>query len=80
MWCHMPCTKLSKEAIKGLEVQAKEVGQAYWSCRSCMSFNHKWNALMKENSRRQDETDSRVEENRRNIEEFTVWSRRQGEK
>ena len=35
-----------------------------------MSFNHKWNALMKENSSRQDETDSRVEENRRNIEEL----------
>ena len=64
MWCHMTCTKLSKEALKGLEVQAKKVGQAYWACRSCMNFNHKWNTLIKETSRRQDATDSRVEDNR----------------
>ena len=70
MWCHMPCTKLSKEALKGLEIQAKEVGQAYWACRSCMNFNHKWNALMKETSRRQDMTDSRVERAERNIDEL----------
>ena len=70
MWCHMTCTKLSKEALKGLEIQAKEVGQAYWACRSCMSFNNKWNAHMKETSRRQDETDSRVEDNSKNIEEL----------
>ena len=70
MWCHMACTKLSKEALKGLEVQAKEVGQAYWACRSCMSFNNKWNAHMKETSRRQEETDSKVEDNKRNIDEL----------
>ena len=70
MWCHMSCTKLSKEALKGLEIQAKEVGQAYWACRSCMSFNTKWNALMKETSRRQDVTESKVEDNSRNIEEL----------
>ena len=70
MWCHMACTKLSKEALKGLEVQAKEVGQAYWACRSCMSFNNKWNAHMKETSRRQEETDSKVEDNKRNIDKL----------
>ena len=47
LWSHMSCTGLSKEALKGLEVQAKEVGQAYWACRSCMSFNTKWNRQMK---------------------------------
>ena len=79
LWCHMPCTKLSKEVIKGLEVQAREVGQAYWACRSCMNFNHKWNTLMKETTRRQEETDARVEDNRRNITRYTAWPRRQEE-
>ena len=60
---------MSKEALKGLEVQAKEVGKAYWARRSCMNFNNKWNAQMKEVSRRQDETDRRVDENSRMIEE-----------
>ena len=67
LWSHRACTKLSKEAIKGLEIQAREVGQAYWACRSCLSFNTKWNAQMKEASRRQEETERRVEENRRMI-------------
>ena len=70
MWCHMSCTKLSKEALKGLEVQAKETGQAYWACRSCMNFNKKWNALMRENARKQDATDAKVEDNRKNIEDM----------
>ena len=68
LWAHNSCTGLSKEALKGLEVQAKEVGKAYWACRSCMNFNNKWNAQMKEVSRRQDETDRRVDENSRLIE------------
>ena len=70
MWCHMSCTKLSKEALKGLEVQAKETGQAYWACRSCMNFNKKWNALMRENARKQEATDAKVEDNRKNIEDM----------
>ena len=66
----MSCTKLSKEALKGLEVQAKETGQAYWACRSCMNFNKKWNVLMKETSKRQEATETKVEDNRRNIEDL----------
>ena len=66
----MSCTKLSKEALKGLEVQAKETGQAYWACRSCMNFNKKWNAHMKETSKKQEATDSKVEDNRKNIEDM----------
>ena len=68
LWAHNSCTGLPKEALKGLEVQAKEVGKAYWACRSCMNFNNKWNPQMKEVSRRQDETDMRVDENSRLIE------------
>ena len=70
LWCHMTCTKLSKEALKGLEVQAKETGHAYWACRSCMSFNKKWNAHMKESSKKQEATDFKVEDNRKNIEDI----------
>ena len=69
LWCHMTCTGLSKEAIKGLEVQAKEVGLAYWACRSCMSFNNKWNNQMRVVCKRQDETEARVENNSDKIEE-----------
>ena len=70
LWCHMSCTKLSKEALKGLEVQAKETGTAYWACRSCMNFNKKWNAIMKETSRKQEATDAKVEDNRKNIDDI----------
>ena len=69
LWAHMSCTGLSKEALKGLEVQAKEVGQAYWACRSCMNFNSKWNTQMREVSRRQDETEAKVADNSDKIEE-----------
>jgi hypothetical protein len=31
LWCHKACTNLSAEAFKGLEVQAREVGVAYWA-------------------------------------------------
>ena len=69
LWCHMSCTGLSKEAIRGLEVQAKEVGLAYWACRSCMSFNTKWNNQMREVTKRQDETEARVASNSDRIDE-----------
>ena len=69
LWCHNACTKLSKEALKGLEVQHKEVGQAYWACTPCRSFNNKWNAQMRDINRRQDDTDKRVDEITKNIED-----------
>ena len=69
---HMSCTGLSKEAIRGLEVQAKEVGQAYLACRSCMNFSNKWHCQMREVHKRQDETDVRVAENTDKIEEVRL--------
>ena len=69
LWCHMACTGLSKEALKGLEVQAKEVGQAFWACRSCMNFNTKWNNQMRQVSKRQDEMEAKVADNSDKIEE-----------
>ena len=72
LWCHMSCTGLSKEALRGLEIQAKEVGKAYWACRGCMNFNTKWNNQMKEVSRRQDETEAKVASNSDKIEEVRM--------
>ena len=72
LWSHMSCTGPSKEAIRGLEVQAKEVGQAYLACRSCMNFSNKWHCQMREVHKRQDETDVRVAENTDKIEEVRL--------
>ena len=72
LWCHMSCTGLSKEALRGLEIQAKEVGKAYWACRGCMNFNTIWNNQMKEVSRRQDETEAKVASNSDKIEEVRM--------
>ena len=69
LWCHMACTGLSKEALKGLEVQAKEVRKAYWACKSCMNFNTKWNNQMREVCKRQDDTEAKVADNSDRIEE-----------
>ena len=72
LWSHMSCTGLSKEAIRGLEVQAKEVGQAYWACRACMNFSNKWHSQMREVNKRQEETEARVEANTDKIEEVRL--------
>jgi hypothetical protein len=55
LWCHKACTNLSNEAFKGLEVQAQEVGIAYWACRSCASFAFRVNKQLEDATRRQDE-------------------------
>ena len=68
MWCHTKCSGLSKEILKGLEVQARELGITYWACRSCTSFNHKVNTQLREVNKRQDATDKKVEENKQRIE------------
>ena len=68
LWCHRQCMGLSKEAIKGIELQAKEVGVAYWACRACMNFNKKVNHQLRVTEQRQDETDKKVAENTAQIE------------
>ena len=66
MWCHNNCTGLSKDTLKNLVAQAKEVGLAYWAC---LAFNQKWNSQIRDTMKRQDNTEKNVEENRRNINE-----------
>jgi hypothetical protein len=63
LWCHKACTNLSAEAFRGLEIQAKEVGTAYWACRACMSFANKVNRQLQAASKRQDEVEAKVDSN-----------------
>jgi hypothetical protein len=63
LWCHKACTGLSAEAFRGLEVQAKETGLAYWACRSCLTFANKVNRQLQAASKRQDEVEEKVERN-----------------
>jgi hypothetical protein len=48
---------------RGLEVQAKEIGLAYWACRSCLAFANKVNRQLQAATKRQDEVEERVEQN-----------------
>jgi hypothetical protein len=67
LWCHIQCTNLSAEAYKGLLLQAKEVGTAFWACRSCLSFATKMNRHLQESSRRQDMVEAKVDKNTNDI-------------
>jgi hypothetical protein len=67
LWCHKQCTNLSESAFKGLMLQAKEVGTAYWACRSCLSFAAKMNRHLQETSKRQDQLEERVNVNSNSI-------------
>jgi hypothetical protein len=67
-WCHRPCTGLSTEAFKALEIQKKECGNAFWGCRSCMAFNVKVNSQLQEAMRRQDVVEEKMERYARNTE------------
>jgi hypothetical protein len=67
LWCYKQCTNLSDRAFKGLMLQAKEVGTAYWACRSCLNFAAKMNRHLQETSKRQDQLEERVNVNSNNI-------------
>jgi hypothetical protein len=48
-------------------LQAKEVGTAYWACRSCLNFAAKMNRHLQETNKRQDQLEERVNVNTSNI-------------
>jgi hypothetical protein len=62
MWCHKACTNLSNDVFKGLEAQAREVGVAYWACRSCLTFATKVNKQLEMAEKRPNEVEARVEQ------------------
>jgi hypothetical protein len=70
-WCHRPCSGLSNEAFKALDIQKKEVGVAFWGCRSFMAFNVKVNSQLQEAMRRQDLVEEKVERYARNTEQVS---------
>lgn len=58
---------MSDEGFKALQVQAKELGMAYWACKSCLSFAQKMNHSFKEMTKKMDELTDRVEANEKRI-------------
>ena len=69
LWCHRSCAGLSEEAFRGLEIQQKETGTAFWACRSCLGYAKKVNNQFKKLEERLDSTDGRVEANTNAIKE-----------
>ena len=65
----MECAKISEEFFKSLELQKKEMGIAWWGCRSCVSFATKMNARFKEVDKRMDQLTERVDENTEGLEQ-----------
>ncbi len=63
LWCHKECAGMSDAFYKNLELQMKEMGQAYWACRSCLSFCNKMNTQIKEVDKRVDKLMGKLEEN-----------------
>ncbi len=49
--------------LQNLELQMKEMGQAYLACRSCLSFCNKMNTQIKEVDKRVDQLMGKLEEN-----------------
>jgi Zn-finger protein len=58
---------MSDEVFKGLERQAKEMGQSFWACRSCLSFATKVNHQFKEVTEQMAKINNKVDENTREI-------------
>jgi hypothetical protein len=54
---------MSDEGFKALQVQVKELGTAFWACKSCLSFALKMNTQMKAVTKQMEELKEKVEEN-----------------
>jgi hypothetical protein len=67
LWCHKECAGISDPFFKNLELQKKEMGTAFWACRSCVNFastfGAKVNARLQEISDKVDTLEARMEEN-----------------
>ncbi len=79
LWCHKTCAGLSDEAFRGLDVQQKETGTAFWACKSCLGYAKKVNQQFKRIDERMDGTDRRVEENKKKIEETNLLAQNTAE-
>jgi len=67
LWCHRECAGLSTAVFKSLALQVKEVGTAYWACKSCLSFAAKTNMLLKNMNSQITQMDSKITQNTTDI-------------
>jgi uncharacterized protein YoxC len=58
---------MSDEGFKALQVQAKELGTAFWACKSCLSFAVKMNSQMRAVTKQMEELTEKVEDNTKMI-------------
>ncbi len=58
---------MSDKVFKGLERQAKEMGQSFWACRSCLNFATKVNHQFKEVTEQMTKINNKVDENTKEI-------------
>ena len=54
LWCHKECAGISDAFFKNLELQIKEMGTAFWACRSCVSFANTFGAKVNEKLKQMD--------------------------
>lgn len=68
LWCHKSCAGMSDAVFKSLALQMKEMGMAYWACRSCLNFATKTNALLKNMDKQMQTMNAKIEKNTEKIE------------
>lgn len=67
LWCHKSCAGMSDAVFKSLALQMKEMGMAYWACRSCLNFATKTNALLKNMDKQLQNMNTKIEKNAEDI-------------
>ncbi len=72
LWCHRDCEGISEAYFKALEMQMKEMGTAFWACRSCLSFATKVNSQFKDMDRRLGEVSAKTETVSKQVETNTA--------
>ena len=58
LWVHQSCEYMSNETFKVLDTQNEEMGQCFWSCRSCQSYALKFDKRMCNVEKRMQELES----------------------
>jgi DNA repair ATPase RecN len=72
LWCHKDCGGISEAYFKALDLQMREMGTAFWACRSCMSFATKVNNQFRDMDRRIGEVSTKTEAVTKRVEEHTA--------
>jgi hypothetical protein len=69
LWSHKDCGGISEAYFKALEMQMREMGTAFWACRSCLSFATKVNTQLKEMDRRIEDVSVKTDTISKRVEE-----------